>query len=198
MRRLVLLRHGLTEGNVRRWYYGALDLPLCDEGVRALRAACAAGLYPPVGAARVLTSGLLRTEQTLRLVCGPVAHESWTELREVSFGVFEGHSYDELKDRADYQRWLSGDWFTNVPPDGESFAAAQKRVLLALERMLSQPRDIWAVLHGGTILSIMQTLFPEEEKTSYAWQPPPGGGYCVDLAAHTYHPIGIQASRNNI
>ena len=24
MRRLTLIRHGLTEGNVRRWYYGAL------------------------------------------------------------------------------------------------------------------------------------------------------------------------------
>ena len=36
MRRLTLIRHGLTEGNVRRWYYGALDLPLCETGKSAL------------------------------------------------------------------------------------------------------------------------------------------------------------------
>jgi len=44
MRRLTLIRHGLTEGNVRRWYYGALDLPLCETGKSALREAAAGGL----------------------------------------------------------------------------------------------------------------------------------------------------------
>lgn len=194
MKRLVLLRHGLTEGNVRRWYYGALDLPLCDAGVHALREAVAAGLYPPVGAAKCITSGLTRTEQTLALVCGAVAHERWPQLREVCFGVFEGHSYDELKDRADYRCWLSGDWFANVPPGGESFAQAETRILAALEQLLAQPQDVWAVVHGGTILTIMQALFPQENKTSYAWQPPPGGGYSIDLTAHTYQAIGIQTS----
>lgn len=197
MKRLVLVRHGLTEGNVRRWYYGALDLPLCGAGVRALQEAAAAGLYPPVGAARVITSGLLRTEQTLALLCGPIAHERWPALREVAFGVFEGHSYDELKERADYQRWLTGDWFTNVPPGGESFAAAETRILTALEQLLAQPQDVWAVVHGGTILSIMQALFPQQQRNAYAWQPAPGGGYSIDLAAHTYCPIGIQPSQNN-
>ena len=48
MRHLTLIRHGLTEGNVRRWYYGALDLPLCEAGADALREAAAAGLYPPI------------------------------------------------------------------------------------------------------------------------------------------------------
>ena len=96
MRRLTLIRHGLTEGNVRRWYYGALDLPLCEAGADALREAAAAGLYPPIGQAKILTSGLLRTEQTLRLLYGDVPHEVWPELREISFGIFEGKSYDCL------------------------------------------------------------------------------------------------------
>ena len=37
----------------------------------------------------------------------------------------------------------------------------------------------------------MQALFPEEDKPSYEWQPKPGGGYLIDLAAHTYRRIGI-------
>ena len=107
MRRLTLIRHGLTEGNVRRWYYGALDLPLCEAGADALREAAAAGLYPPIGQAKILTSGLLRTEQTLRLLYGDVPHEVWPDLREISFGIFEGKSYDELNGRADYAAWLA-------------------------------------------------------------------------------------------
>lgn len=192
MRRLTLIRHGLTEGNVRRWYYGALDLPLCEAGADALREAAAAGFYPPVGQAKILTSGLLRTEQTLRLLYGDVPHEVWPELREISFGIFEGKSYDELNGRADYAAWLAGDWFGNVPPGGESFAQAQARILAGLARMQAQGEDILAVVHGGTVLTIMQALFPEEEKNGYEWQPRPGGGYRLDLEAHTWTPIGIQ------
>ena len=192
MKRLTLIRHGLTEGNVRRWYYGALDLPLCGEGAASLQRAAADGLYPPLCGARVLTSGLLRTEQTLRLIYGDVPHEIWPELREVSFGVFEGKSYDELKGRAEYEAWLAGDWFRNVPPGGESFAQAQERILRALACMQEQSEDLLAVVHGGTILTIMQALFPEEEKSGYAWQPRPGGGYRLDLERHSYEAIGIQ------
>ena len=178
MRRLTLIRHGLTEGNVRRWYYGALDLPLCETGKSALREAAAGGLYPPYSGERVLTSGMLRTEQTLRLIYGEVLHESWADLREVRFGIFA---------------WLAGDWFRNVPPGGESFAQAETRILSALNRMQAQNADILAVVHGGTVLTIMQALFPEEEKSGYDWQPRPGGGYQIDLVAHTYRRIGIQA-----
>ena len=191
MKRLTLIRHGLTEGNVRRWYYGALDLPLCEAGKTALRAAAAAGLYPPAGAAKILTSGLLRTEQTLELLYGSVPHTRAAALREVDFGVFEGKSYDELKDRPEYEAWLAGDWFQNVPPGGESFAQAEARILGALSRMLAQPEEILAVVHGGTILTVMQALFPEEKKSAYDWQPKPGGGYQIDLAAHSYRRIGI-------
>ena len=141
MKTLLLIRHGLTEGNVRRWYYGALDLPLCPDGEAALRKAAAAGLYPPADGRRIVTSGLLRTEQTLRLLYGEQPHEQWAELREVNFGVFEGRSYDELNGRADYEAWVAGDWFYNVPPGGESFAQAERRILTGLARMQAQPEE---------------------------------------------------------
>ena len=157
-----------------------------------LQEAAAGGLYPPSSGERVLTSGMLRTEQTLRLIYGEVPHEVWPELREVSFGIFEGTSYDELKGRAEYKAWLAGDWFQNVPPGGESFAQAETRILSALARMQAQEEDILAVVHGGTVLTIMQALFPEEKKTAYDWQPSPGGGYQIDLTAHSYQKIGIQ------
>lgn len=146
------------------------------RGRRAPRS-CGGRLYPPIGQAKILTSGLLRTEQTLRLLYGDVPHEVWPELREISFGIFEGKSYDELNGRADYAAWLAGDWFGNVPPGGESFAQAQARILAGLARMQAQGEDILAVVHGGTVLTIMQALFPEEEKNGYEWQPRPGGGY---------------------
>ena len=164
MKTLLLIRHGLTEGNVRRWYYGALDLPLCPEGADALQSAAAAGLYPPINGRRIVTSGLLRTEQTLRLLYGEQPHEQWAELREVSFGVFEGKSYDELNGRADYEAWVTGDWFRNVPPGGESFAQAESRILTGLARMRAQPEELLAVVHGGTILTICRRFFRRRKR----------------------------------
>ena len=46
-------------------------------------------------------------------------------------------------------------------------------------------------MHGGTVLTIMQALFPDEEKSGYDWQPRPGGGYRIDLTAHCYEQIGL-------
>lgn len=152
MRRLTLIRHGLTEGNVRRWYYGALDLPLCEAGQAAVQEAAAGGLYPPYSGERILTSGMLRTEQTLRLIYGEAPHEIWPELREISFGIFEGKSYDELKGLAEYEAWLAGDWFRNVPPGGESFAQAEARILSALSRMRAHMDGIYTgMLLTGTL-----------------------------------------------
>jgi alpha-ribazole phosphatase len=140
MNRLVLIRHGRTDGSDRRLYYGATDLPVNEAGLRELEAR--AGEYPSCEGFRVLTTGYLRTEQTLRAICGEVPHEAAPELGEIRFGIFEMKSYDELKNRADYQAWLAGDWMANVPPGGESFNMAQSRVRRALEGLLRGPEDV--------------------------------------------------------
>ncbi|WP_173452624.1 histidine phosphatase family protein, partial [Eubacterium pyruvativorans] len=73
--RIILLRHGLTEGNQRRWFYGGIDIPLTEEGRQQLKERREAGVYPPVPEdAQVFTSGLIRTEETLELTYGPRPH----------------------------------------------------------------------------------------------------------------------------
>lgn len=52
MNRLVLLRHGRTEGTERHLYYGATDLPLLEDGVRELKDAARRGVYPAPAAFR--------------------------------------------------------------------------------------------------------------------------------------------------
>lgn len=189
MNHLILLRHGRTEGNARHLYYGKTDLPLLPQTVLELRAASARGVYPPPDGFSFVTSGMLRTEQTLRAIYGDVPFSVISELREINFGIFEMKSYEELKDTPVYQAWLSGDWYQNVPPEGESFAACEARMLKGLARLLERAQDTICVCHGGTILTIMAHLFPEERKDGYAWQPEPGFGYEIDLKNHTYLPI---------
>ena len=33
--KILLLRHGITEGNKNKWFYGKTDLPLLPEGIEA-------------------------------------------------------------------------------------------------------------------------------------------------------------------
>ena len=68
--KLILIRHGLTEGNLKKLYYGSTDLPLAEAGIQALRE------KPPVvpEVRHYSTSGMLRTEQTFRILFGDRPH----------------------------------------------------------------------------------------------------------------------------
>ena len=63
-----LIRHGITEGNLNRWYYGAKDIPLVDQGIAALKASAAEGIYPDLADSDIYTSGMLRCIQTLNAI----------------------------------------------------------------------------------------------------------------------------------
>lgn len=171
---LYLIRHGKTRANEAHLYCGSTDLPLSEQGQRELE-----GLHYSLAGVSFVTSGLLRTEQTLAALFGPVAHRIDPDLREVDFGMFEMHSYDQLKDTPAYQTWLAGDNEANVPPGGESGVQMQRRVERALQRLLESDTDTVVIAHGGVIAAMMQKLFPQEGKNRYLWQPKPGRGYAI-------------------
>lgn len=177
MSTIYLIRHGLTEANLRHLYCGSTDLPLSQPGIAALEALKPQYRIP--SACRFVTSGLLRTEQTLSLLFGDVPHDAVPDLREMDFGIFEMGSYDSLKDTEAYQAWLRGDNEENVAPGGESGSQMRARVLSAFKDIAAEDADTVIVTHGGVISAIMQHLFPGERKNRYAWQPTPGRGYAI-------------------
>lgn len=166
---LYLIRHGRTVANEKHLYCGSTDLPLSESGKAELKS-----LHYHIENARFKTSGMKRTDETLHILFGKVPYEVDTRLREVDFGAFEMHSYEELKNTPAYQQWLTGDNEVNVPPGGESGAAMTERALGAFH---SIREDTVIITHGGVIAGIMAHLFPAERKSRYDWQPKPGCGY---------------------
>ena len=169
--RIYLIRHGKTEANERHLYCGSTDLPLSDAGKAELHQ-----LHYDMKNVRFLTSGMKRTNETLRILFGDAPYGVDPRFREIDFGIFEMHSYEELKDTTDYQIWLTGDNEANIPPNGESGVQMRRRVLEALADL---KEDTCIITHGGVIAVIMQHLFPEERKSRYQWQPQNGRGYCI-------------------
>ena len=166
-----LLRHGKTEANEKRLYCGNTDLPLSEKGREEL-----SWLNYEIKNVRFLTSGKLRTNETLKILFGDVPYEEDTRFREVDFGVFEMRSYEKLKDNPAYQIWCTGNNEANIPPNGESGLQMKQRVLEAFSEI---KEDTVLVCHGGVIAAIMEHLFPQENKTRYDWQPGNGYGYAI-------------------
>ncbi|MBQ3531778.1 MAG: histidine phosphatase family protein [Oscillospiraceae bacterium] len=182
MSTIYLFRHGITEGNKRRLYYGSSDIPLIEEGIEAIKTRRKAGIYPDLSGFEVITTDLKRTEQTLFEMYGrEVPHETDPRMREFSFGDFEMKSYEQLKDREDYQAWITGDNWRNVCPNGESGEIMLERSLAAMEDYIG--KDCIIVCHGGVIAGLMLTWFPGDETAEhfYAWQPKPSEGYRIDF-----------------
>ena len=180
MSTVYLLRHGITEGNIKRLYYGITDLPLAKEGIDAVSERKNAGIYPDKNGFKLITSGLLRTKQTLFEIYGnDVDFISDPRLNEIDFGDFEMKSYDELKDREDYKEWISGDNWRKVCPNGESGEIMCERAFSALDEYVKE--DCIIVCHGGIITSYIQKLFPNdsEHNNYYEWQPKPCEGYKI-------------------
>ena len=168
---IYLIRHGKTEANEKHLYCGSTDLSLSTAGKEELRS-----VHYDIKNVRFITSGMKRTNETLKILFGDVPYEVEPRFREVDFGIFEMHSYEELKDTPDYQAWLTGDNDANVPPSGESGVQMTRRVLQAF---LELQEDTCIITHGGVIACIMAHLFPEEGKNRYQWQPKNGEGYCL-------------------
>ena len=168
---IYLIRHGKTEANEKHLYCGSTDLPLSKAGREELQ-----GVHYDIKNVRFLTSGMKRTNETLQILFGNVPYEVDPRFREIDFGIFEMHSYEQLKDDPRYQEWISGDNNVNIPPEGESGQQMTSRVLEAFSEIRE---DTCIITHGGVIASIMEHLFPREGKNRYQWQPKPGYGYCI-------------------
>lgn len=178
MRALYLLRHSLTEGNERRLYIGATDLPLSPAGV-ALAQARRAELDLPDYELYV-TSGLRRADETLYCLTGRAPDVALPDLREMDFGAFEGRNYEHLKDDPNYSAWINDASGAVACPGGESREDFNARVQRSGASLLATPwRSALVITHGGVIVRLMADWFPGERRGFYDWQPEPCAGWRV-------------------
>jgi broad specificity phosphatase PhoE len=154
MLRLLLIRHGVTAYNLEARMQGQQDIPLSPSGERQAAAIAAALAQEPIDA--IYTSDLRRAWQTADAIAAyhqcPVI--TWSELREVALGRFEGHTLQEVEQR--YPRDLAAwqlDPIDTAPPGGETRRQLYQRTVRTYERLLvERPHGmaLW-VTHGGVI-----------------------------------------------
>lgn len=179
MQRIHLIRHGATIADEQNLYCGKSDLPLSPNGVDGLHKLAAGGGYPAAQGCRIITSGMQRTNRTLEVLYGQLEWEEQPAFREIDYGAFELQSYEQLKNREDYQAWAAGDTAHNRCPGGESGEDVANRVHPAFAALLEDGRDTILMTHGGVIAAIMTDLFPNSMASRQEWQGEPGHGWSV-------------------
>lgn len=181
---LHLIRHGLTEGNLQGLYVGSgTDLPLCEEGKAQLLSLKERFTYPEVGL--VFSSPLTRAVETAEILFPGAAKKLVIQdLREMSFGVYEGKKVNDLVRDPDFALWMDpSSGYT--PPHAEETAAFHTRCREVLMHMFeymmkTQTFEAACVTHGGLIMSMMaQKAVPVHRPEE--WMADPGCGYTLRM-----------------
>lgn len=155
MMEICLIRHSCTEGNLMKRYIGKTDEPLCEAGTELLKKR----EYP--AAERIYVSPMLRCRQSAEIIYPGREYVAIEELRECDFGLFENKNYQELDGNEEYQKWI--DSMGTLPfPEGESREAFRGRTLAGFAQAVDACkkdgiRKIAFVIHGGSIMNIMET-----------------------------------------
>ncbi len=181
--KLHIFRHGLTTGNLEGRYIGSTDLPLCPQGIEQLKQLSKDYTYPKVEVCFV--SPLERAKQTSEVLFENVRQIEIEDLRELSFGEFEGKTVEELLTHPAYSRWIdkNDNFIPEGAENGNVFAARTRSVILKIFEfmMKSNITEAACITHGGVIMSMLsQRAIPERDAS--LWACDPGCGYLVECS----------------
>jgi alpha-ribazole phosphatase len=152
---IYLVRHGETEENRNKYYYGNLDVSLNECGRN--QAMKAGEKLKHITFDKVYISERTRTMETARLALGnDITIVSDGRINEMGFGIFEGKSYKEIKTLYPNEcRQWEENWKDFAPSGGESYRCFYERVENFMDELVNDsPENVLVVTHGGVIKSI--------------------------------------------
>ena len=196
--KLHLIRHGLTRADLEGIYAGSgTDLPLCPEGRAQLEALRRDFEYPNVPL--VITSPMLRARETADILYPGIKQIGIDDLREISFGEFEGKTPAELEGNPDFHDWLDPSKQV-TPPGGESGKEFAARCSTALQRLCefvirSDNREVAVVTHGGLLMTAL-AMHAVPEREPQLWACDPGCGFTIITSTASYMRDGIVEATN--
>ncbi|MDR1134023.1 MAG: histidine phosphatase family protein [Synergistaceae bacterium] len=162
--RIFFVRHGETDWNREFRYQGGSDIALNENGRSQARKT---GLrLSRVSPRAVFSSPLLRAYRTAEAImrenAASVPIGAMDDLREISFGEWEGLTASEIAERhaSDYDAWRENP-FSSSPTGGESFESVRLRSARAAEAVKSAARPgetILAVAHGVVLRALAASL----------------------------------------
>jgi alpha-ribazole phosphatase len=186
MGKIILVRHGETELNRKKVYFGRLDPSLNETG----RAQILKGKerVKKLHYDHVYASPLLRAYESAKLICEPEEDIILDErLMELNFGIFEGLSYEEIKERYPEQcEKHEKEWKNYNYECGESPRQLQRRAVKFI-KSLDKNKDYLIVTHWGVIATILSYYFSKGLDSYWKFDIKNGGVAVIEFMGE--HPI---------
>jgi probable phosphoglycerate mutase len=152
MSKLVLVRHGETTWNAERRVQGQLEAPLSARG--RLQAAALARAIGREGFDAIYASDLSRARETAERIAAVTGAGVRLEprLRERHYGLFQGLTWDEVRQRYPGELARAKLIFTGMSiPGGEPVEEFAERTLAILGEIAANHRHALVVAHGGLV-----------------------------------------------
>lgn len=166
MAQIYLTRHGETEMNVNKVYYGKLDVKLNENGIKQcekLREKLSGIFFD-----EVISSSLIRAIESASIISSfeKKAIIKDSSLNEIDFGEWEGLNYQYISTNyyEAYREWAQ-DWSNFCFPGGESFTQFKIRIFAFAEKFIEDCRGktIMINAHQGSLKLLMIALLGLEE-----------------------------------
>jgi probable phosphoglycerate mutase len=155
MGRLLLIRHGESEGNRARTFTLTPDVPITDTGREQVERAAewVAARYRPT---RIVTSPFRRAQQTADILARRLGLGVTIEpdLRERFYGDLTGQPYAAARALPDFDPATY--WLWRPPGGGETLVEVAARAGAALDRVAraAPDEDLLVVSHGAVMMAL--------------------------------------------
>jgi alpha-ribazole phosphatase len=196
--RILLVRHGVTAWNQDSRYQGHQDVPLGDLGRQQAQRLAVRLRSERIDAA--YSSDLVRASETASIVLEgrDIDINTTPQLREMSFGAWEGLRHDEIGHQypAEWGAWTK-DTVATSPPGGESLQQLRERLMAfygatiklqpakdaardwfayqasGLGSAAERPQTLLMVTHGGPVRLLLTALLdmPADHYWRFAIRP---------------------------
>jgi alpha-ribazole phosphatase len=168
MTELIFIRHAETD--LAGTFCGHSDPPINARGQTQVKELISRLSSEPLDA--IHSSDLRRAVETAESLAQAFAVPCTTtqNLREIYFGDWEGLTWAEIErqDQGYACRWA--ELFPNLPaPNGETFAAFERRILQEIDHLLRFAADkrLAVVTHGGVMRIVLRTFLGHTEKQAW-------------------------------
>ena len=165
MGKLILVRHGQTEMNAQKLYFGKLDPPLNDLGIS--QAYQAKEKLLDIDYDIIYSSPLERAKQTAE-ICNYLDKDINynSKLEEINFGIFEGLTFKEISEKfPDEVKKMEENWKDYNYITGESPKEMFQRAISFLET-LDYSKNNLVVAHWGIINCIISYFVSRSLETN--------------------------------
>ncbi len=160
--KLYLVRHGQTDMNKEKLYYGWTDCPINEVGRK--QAQTLYEFFKNVECHKVITSDLKRSIETAEIITKGknIVFDKRQAFRELNFGLWEGKHYKILKQEYPeaFEQW-GKDWKNFCIPEGEAFFTFYERIRKELEKVIaetSEKENVLLVTHNGVMSAMLCVL----------------------------------------